>query len=92
MNYLHNLHLTKDNNLGAVKVVLCFIKAVKDKRRRFFLLLLLLTHFICTLWYHNTMLILTIACLLFFIPFSTELNNGLGRTPQMGEKKKKEFI
>jgi alpha-galactosidase len=37
------------------------------------------------------MMTLTFVCLLFFIPFSDELNNGLGRTPQMG-KKKKEFI
>jgi alpha-galactosidase len=31
------------------------------------------------------MIILTFVCLLFFIQFSHELNNGLGRTPQMGK-------
>jgi hypothetical protein len=30
--------------------------------------------------------------LLLFIQFSDELNNGLGRTPQMGKIKEKEFI
>jgi hypothetical protein len=34
------------------------------------------------------MIILTFLYLLFFIGFSDELNNGLGRTPQMGKKKK----
>jgi hypothetical protein len=31
------------------------------------------------------MIILTLIYLLFLIPFSEELNNGLGRTPQMGK-------
>ncbi len=34
------------------------------------------------------MIRLTFLFLLFFIGFSEELNNGLGRTPQMGKRKK----
>jgi hypothetical protein len=37
------------------------------------------------------MIILTIVYLLFIIPFSRQLNNGLGRTPQMGKREKKSF-
>ncbi len=37
------------------------------------------------------MIISIFCCLLLFIPFSDELNNGLGLTPQMG-KKQEEFI
>jgi len=34
------------------------------------------------------MIISIFLCLLLFIPFSDELNNGLGLTPQMGETRK----
>jgi hypothetical protein len=37
------------------------------------------------------MIISIFLCLLLFIPFSDELNNGLGLTPQMG-KRQEEFI
>jgi hypothetical protein len=38
------------------------------------------------------MIISTLVYFLFFIQVSHELNNGLGRTPQMGKRRKKELI
>ncbi len=37
------------------------------------------------------MIISVFLCLFLFVPFSDELNNGLGLTPQMG-KRQQEFI
>jgi hypothetical protein len=38
------------------------------------------------------MIISILLYLLFFIRFSDELNNGLGRTPQMGKRKTKNLF
>jgi alpha-galactosidase len=54
----------------------------EDKRTMVFCQVIFFSHCAIT----NSMIVFTF--LLFFIGLSEELNNGLGRTPQMGKRKK----
>ena len=59
-----------------------FIISVEDKKVAYFFLFM---QVLLTLCYMNRMISINIVCLIFFVSFSNAWNNGLGRTPQMGE-------